>query len=226
MSSFFTGDTHFFHANIILYCHRLKWLGFNDIVINPETQKEEWVSKDIARLRAKQMTADMIRAWNEVVPHDGEVYHVGDICFGDMDALANVLAQLNFKKLYYIWGNHDACMHHLYQHRKHPDYRAVTDRIVWLGDMAEVKAEGQSIVLNHYAMRVWDKSHHGNWHLYGHSHGTLPDDPNARSMDVGVDLNPSYAPFTFKQVADKMQTKIFEPVDHHGNRRILTFPKV
>ena len=28
----------------------------------------------------------------------------------------------------------------------------------------------QSIVLCHYAMAVWDKSHRGNLMLYGHSH--------------------------------------------------------
>ena len=35
----------------------------------------------------------------------------------------------------------------------------------------------QDIVLCHYAMRVWQKSHYGAWMLYGHSHGTLPDNP-------------------------------------------------
>ena len=32
----------------------------------------------------------------------------------------------------------------------------------------------QLVVLCHYAMRVWDRSHYGSWHLYGHSHGNLP----------------------------------------------------
>jgi hypothetical protein len=29
-------------------------------------------------------------------------------------------------------------------------------------------------VLCHYAMRVWNRSHHGAWHLYGHSQGESP----------------------------------------------------
>jgi hypothetical protein len=50
-----------------------------------------------------------------------------------------------------------------------------------------VEVNGQPIWLSHYAHRVWMRSHHGAWHLYGHGHHSLPDDPHARSIDVGVD---------------------------------------
>jgi len=52
---------------------------------------------------------------------------------------------------------------------------------------------------------------------YGHSHGTLPDDPNARSMDVGVDCN-DYAPFALDDILLKMYRKAFKPVDHHRGK--------
>jgi uncharacterized protein len=45
------------------------------------------------------------------------------------------------------------------------------------------------VVICHYAMRVWNRSHHGAWHRYGHSHGNLPDTPTSLSMDVGVDTH-------------------------------------
>ncbi|WP_237730162.1 hypothetical protein [Chryseobacterium gleum] len=47
----------------------------------------------------------------------------------------------------------------------------------------------QKIILFHYAMRTWNDSHRGVWQLYGHSHGTLPDDEKALSFDVGVDCH-------------------------------------
>jgi calcineurin-like phosphoesterase family protein len=45
--------------------------------------------------------------------------------------------------------------------------------------------EGIPLVLCHYAMRTWNRSHYGAIQLYGHSHGNLPGD--SQSCDVGVD---------------------------------------
>jgi calcineurin-like phosphoesterase family protein len=73
----------------------------------------------------------------------------------------------------------------------------------------------QKITLLHYAMRVWNKSHRGAWHLYGHSHGTLPDDPNSLSFDVGVDAN-QYFPISYQQVKARMKQKTWTPIDKHS----------
>ena len=54
-------------------------------------------------------------------------------------------------------------------------------------------------VLCHYAMRVWNRAHHGAWHLYGHSHGKLPEAPTTLSMDVGVD-NHDFRPWHFDEI--------------------------
>lgn len=79
----------------------------------------------------------------------------------------------------------------------------------------QVGGQPQPIVLCHYAMRVWDASHHGAWHLYGHSHGSLPDDRHALSWDVGVDNN-NLLPLSVDEIAKIMATKTFRPIDHHG----------
>lgn len=63
-------------------------------------------------------------------------------------------------------------------------------------------------------MVVWKD---GSWHLYGHSHGNLPDDPNSLSFDVGVDTN-NFKPYSLKDVERIMAGKTFKPIDHHGNR--------
>ena len=94
--------------------------------------------------------------------------------------------------------------------------------------VAEVKANGQRIWLSHYAHRVWPRSHHGAWHLYGHSHDSLADDADSLSFDVGVDAVAArladggerrpcdYRPMSFEEVAAVMASKRFVPVDHHG----------
>jgi calcineurin-like phosphoesterase family protein len=94
----------------------------------------------------------------------------------------------------------------------------------WVKDIYTVKVKDddsprgiQDIVLLHYAMRVWNKSHHGAFHCYGHSHHSLPDDPNALSMDVGVD-GWDYAPLSYREIKAFMKKKTWKPVDHHkGN---------
>ena len=69
----------------------------------------------------------------------------------------------------------------------------------------ELKVGEQLVVLDHYPMRSWNKSHYGSWQLYGHHHGTLPEDPNAFQMDVGVDC--FRYPLSFNQVKTYMDIK-------------------
>lgn len=95
----------------------------------------------------------------------------------------------------------------------------------------------QRIWLSHYSHEVWPKSHHGAWHLYGHSHNSLKARENALSMDVGVDavaarlakipqgmrrpkdlLPQNYRPTSFDEVAEEIATRRWEPIDHHGTR--------
>ena len=44
-----------------------------------------------------------------------------------------------------------------------------------------------------------NRSHHGAWHLYGHSHGNLPDTRTSLSMDVGVDTH-DFRPWHFDEI--------------------------
>ena len=50
-------------------------------------------------------------------------------------------------------------------------------------------------------MRVWNKSHRGAWHLYGHTHGNLPDDIETLSTDVGTDRW-NYTPVSFDTLVE------------------------
>ena len=59
----------------------------------------------------------------------------------------------------------------------------------------------QVIVLCHYSMQVWDRSNHGSWHLFGHSHGKLKG--IGLSFDVGVDCT-EFTPLSLESVDSKM----------------------
>lgn len=154
---------------------------------------------------AEEMDEKLILNWNTVVMPGDTVYHLGDFSLGFKPA-HDYLKRLN-GNIIFCWGNHDNAL------RKHQ--RDGSQMRVAIADLRDVTVEGQRMTLCHYAMRVWNKSHHGAWHLYGHSHGTLPDDPNSLSLDVGVDCW-NYTPVSMEQLKARMKTKAFKPLDHHG----------
>ncbi|MEA5602409.1 metallophosphoesterase family protein [Nostoc sp. UHCC 0252] len=148
----------------------------------------------------EEMDEALIENWNSKVTADDEVYHLGDVGLCSPQKLKKILERLN-GKIYLIRGNHDKAA------------EACKDRFEWIKDYYELTipdSEGyqgrQLIVLLHYAMRVWQASHYGTCHLYGHSHGQLPDDSTSLSFDVGVDCH-NYAPINYDDVKRILKTK-------------------
>lgn len=148
-----------------------------------------------------EMNEAMISNWNAKVKEYEHGWIVGDFCFNDIDIGQSILNRLNGVK-HLVKGNHDHTSVKLSGWASISDYE-------------ELKIGSQHIVLSHYAMRVWNRSHYGAWQLYGHSHGSLPDDPNLLSFDVGVDCH-NYSPLSFEDVAAIMAKKTWKPIDHHG----------
>lgn len=180
MKIFFTSDTHFGHANIIKYCDR----PFAD---------------------ANDMNEQLIANWNNVVSPDDVVYHLGDFAFGNEKSVNAIMQRLNFKHMHFIKGNHDKPFMEWWTKARF-NYDCVAQKVDISHYILETNINKQKFVLCHYAMRVWDQSHRGALHLYGHSHGTLPDDPNSKSFDVGVDCH-NYHPISLERVVEIMDKK-------------------
>lgn len=185
MTDFFTSDLHFGHANIIKSCNR----PYGNV---------------------GEMDKALEKNWNDKVTPKDNIYIVGDLAFyKEKPPIANLVRKLNGHK-YLIYGNHDNP-----SWMKDIGFEQVRNYMeITIPDEAANRGK-QHIVMFHYAMRVWNKSHYGAWHLYGHSHGTLPDDPNTLSIDVGVDSH-GYAPVSYEEIKAIMAKKTFKPVDHHG----------
>lgn len=140
---------------------------------------------------------------NSLITENDWLYFLGDMAMiREPKHLTYWLDSLRCRNICFIKGNHDKTA------------SKISDRFFWYKDMEQIKVQKQPIVLCHYAMRVWNRSHHGSWHLYGHSHGTLPDDQNSLSMDVGVDTN-NFMPYSFEDIQERMNKKTFVPIDHH-----------
>jgi calcineurin-like phosphoesterase family protein len=158
-----------------------------------------------------EMDQALIKNWNELVKPDDIVFHLGDFAFKGSNSIQHYRNQLN-GKIYLIRGNHDSKQ----IGQLTPYFDGVFDYLEIDVADNEARQGWQHITLCHYALRVWNRSHHGSYSLYGHSHNTLPDDPNSRSFDVGVDCH-DYKPISYSRVKEIMATKSFQPVDHHGN---------
>ncbi len=189
MAHWFTADTHFGHANIIRYCNR----PFESV---------------------EAMDDALIENINRLVAPGDTLYHLGDFAFRTREPRA-YRQRIRCRTVHLILGNHDP---RSTEGVVDPEFAALFASVhdLWRIRLP-IAGMRRPIVLCHYAMRVWDASHHGAWHLFGHSHGTLPDDPHARSWDVGVDNN-GYAPVSVERLEAIMGAKEFRPVDSHRDR--------
>lgn len=155
------------------------------------------------------MNEGLIEKWNSRVRPGDTVYHCGDFAFmKDPAAISAIVKRLNGQILL-IRGNHD-----------YSDTLKEVTGFAWIGASYQckmAKVGDQMVFCSHYAMRIWDHSHHGAFSVYGHSHGGLPDDPNLLACDVGVDAHDGY-PVSFEELKAIMAKKSFVPIDHHGRK--------
>lgn len=173
---YFTADTHFSHSNIIKYCKR----PFKNVEENDE---------------------EIIRRWNEKVPEDGIVFHLGDVAFGDPEHVDNILERLN-GTIYLVIGNHD--------------WRRIVNQHKWrfelMTQQINMKIGKRHIILNHYPMLAFSGAWRGEdatYQLFGHVHTSPYTDEGldqarmkmlfTSQYDVGVDNN-DFTPVSWKEV--------------------------
>lgn len=176
----FTADTHFSHEKIIGFSNR----PFANVI---------------------EMNEEIIRRWNEAVPVDGVVFHLGDFCLGNSTEWNSILYRLN-GKIYLILGNHD--------------FRSIKEgfmsRFEHVTQQMTVQVGGQSIILNHCPLLCYGGAYRDVWQLFGHVHSgprsmTGLDVPRLRHLfplqyDVGVDNN-DYRPVSFAEVKAKIEAQ-------------------
>lgn len=191
MKYYFTSDTHFGHVNFIKGVSR--W---------PDTSE----CRDFETV--EEHDATLLEAINTTVSSDDVLIHLGDFCFpSDRKTVEYYREQINCKDIFVLPGNHD----------KMPYLHKTKGIETVPGGIWDVKENTFGIhpymVMCHYAMRVWNKSHFGTWHLFGHTHARLHVPDNSLSMDVGVDTRADWKPYSLAEIAVHMDTKTFVSIN-------------
>lgn len=142
------------------------------------------------------MDETLISNHNEVVKPEDLVYHLGDFAF---DKFPEKYARRLNGNVHLILGNHDR------------PKLLLNCEFVWIKDVHKLHDGEETFWLSHYAHLRWPHSHHGAYHLFGHSHGDLKG--FGRSMDVGVGAQ-NYYPIHIDDVIARL--KKIKVTPHHG----------
>ena len=182
-NAWFTADLHLGHGNIIRYCLR-PFLSSAERERALEDPRGQW---RVSAQTLRRHDDALLEGINAAVQTRDTLWVLGDFCWGGIETARQYLGRIRCQNVNLVWGNHD-----------HRSVRPLFGQVI---DQGMVSAGGQNIWLNHYPMRSWNKSFHGSWHLYGHVHGRLSKEDEAKpwmlTKDVGVDAC-NYQPVNFE----------------------------
>jgi len=216
----FTSDLHLGHNKDFLYSPR----GCSS--------RDEHVNMIIDGINSQAGPADLI-------------FHCGDMCLSStFKEFMSWVMEIKCNNVYSIIGNHESNFSKLItnqQLRHVPSelwgYMESDKQYCGMGPQQEItiiepsgimgqKAYRYPITLNHYPMQLWNKSHHGSWHLCGHLHGsfaeTAIDYPHYKRFDCGVENGLKYKEigegfmFHWEDVKVIMSEKSIFNGDHHN----------
>jgi calcineurin-like phosphoesterase family protein len=194
-----TSDTHHGHTNIA----------------GPEISRWSSGYRDFKTVH--QMNTALIDGINKYVKEDDILYHLGDWSFGGVHNIKYFRDSIICKNIHLILGNHDQ---HIVDKviKFHDDSFNPIDLFSSVQDVLHLSIGKNKFFFSHYSHRIWNGSHKGVIHLYGHSHGSIPD--YGKSMDIGVDVAykmfGEYRPFNIGEILNIMDKRDTSKVDHHG----------
>jgi calcineurin-like phosphoesterase family protein len=199
MNMWFTSDTHYGHTNIAGESVSRWQRGYRDF-------GSVW-----------EMNKSLIEGINKYVKEDDILYHLGDWSFGGIHNIKLFRDSIICQNIHLILGNHDE--HIVDKEVKfHDSSFNPIELFSSVQDVLHLEIGKIKIFLSHYSHRVWNGSHKGVVHLYGHSHASIPD--FGRSMDVGVDVAykmfGEYRPFNIGDISRIMEKREIHKIDCHA----------
>ncbi|MEO7006789.1 MAG: metallophosphoesterase [Terrimesophilobacter sp.] len=179
MTTWWTSDTHFSHANIIEYANR----PFADV---------------------DEMNAELIARWNNLVAPSDDVWHLGDLALGrDIEAQVALTAALQGHRRL-VPGNHDRVASFFEGGDQRERFRPVYEAAGWeiMPEQFEHRIAGFRMLVSHFPYAGDSRDGPDRYQanrpinrglpiLHGHVHTKFAE--RGRQFNVGVDVR-GYAP--------------------------------
>lgn len=148
----------------------------------------------------EKMNEQIITNMISVLRPGDEFYFLGDLAWKSYSL--NQFFDKWPKSIGFHWilGNHDK------------SWTSFRNRCSSVSDLKKIKINETTVILCHYPMLTWDKSHYNSWMLFGHhhknSHGTKDLETLARGkmLNVNVEFN-NFMPYSEEEVAKIMANK-------------------
>lgn len=137
---------------------------------------------------------------NDILLHVGDLFGEREWTRGEKLKAKRLRERILCRKIVLVTGNCDPVGERWFDALIEESH----DILTWRGWPGE---ERTRVVAAHYPMRQWQGWPSGAVHLYGHVHGTLPE--NGRSTDVGVDCW-SFAPMDLASILGSLKARPFK----------------
>ena len=133
----------------------------------------------------------IIQNWNSVVKIGDTVYHIGDFTNLNFEFAASIINKLN-GEIHFLPGSKDYWMKGISKKLISNVFSATNQKCFFEPEIVSVQTGYRNkfllpIVLCHYPMTLWQGSHGGSLHAYGHCKGNLVMRA-PRSIDVSYNI--------------------------------------
>lgn len=167
------------------------------------------------------MDEAMLTSINDRVGKRDVLLHVGDFC-GDRDwtrrqraTALSLRDAMRVRRIVLLRGNLDPVGERWFDGM----FEEVHDVLTWKGwPRGDGSEAPQRVVVSHYPMRQWQGWPNGALHLYGHVHGTIPEE--GRSTDVGVDCW-RFKPLDLAKLLDSLAARTFTSPEAWPRRQAM-----
>lgn len=141
-----------------------------------------------------EMNKTLVENHNKKVKDKDTTVHAGDFSLSSYEKVKEHILNLKGKHIF-LKGSHDQWI---------KKYEKETGERVH--EILELNVTNTlHVVVCHYSMRVWPRSHFGSIQLFGHSHGKL--NPLINQYDIGVDSN-NFEPLSISEILRRINYEI------------------